>query len=110
MTEPSVFNWLEIFRSPAAKIVEIHPANPHLSDGILRYRCSGKCAALLLSSTRELIGNRNQVNITLLLEGATPEIQPGDKLILEKQNFEIAKVELCRAFSGEVLARRCTIK
>ena len=106
----SVFNWLEIFKSPIAKTVEIHPANPHLNDGLLHYRCSGKCSGIELK--RELSDNSGSRSTTLviLLEGARPELFPGDKITVDGESYILARVELCRAVSGEIIARRCTVK
>ena len=110
MNSDSVFNWLDIFKSPAAKSVELLPANPHLSDGILRYRCAGKCAAIELK--REYFNNDGTPTLVLevLIEGNTPELFPGDRITVDGESFELAKIELCRSISGTVIARRCTIK
>ena len=110
MNSDSVFNWLDIFKSPAAKSVELLPANPHLSDGILRYRCAGKCSAIELK--REYSNNDGMPTLVLevLIEGNTPELFPGDRITVDGESFELAKIELCRSISGTVIARRCTIK
>ena len=110
MNSDSVFNWLDIFKSPAAKFVELLPENPYLSDGILRYRCAGKCAAIELK--REYSNNNGTPTIILdvLIEGNTPELFPGDRITVDGESFELAKIELCRSISGTVIARRCTIK
>lgn len=110
MNNASVFNWLEIFKSPMAKTVEIHPANGHLSDGILRYRCTGKCAAIELK--RELLNDSGsqRLAMTILLEGNGSDVLPGDKIVYNGETFELAKVELCRSVSGEIIARRCTVR
>lgn len=110
MTGESVFNWQDIFKSPTAQIVEIHPANGYLSDGILRYRCAGKCAALELKRYFSESSGSRTIELVLLLEGVTPEVMPGDKIVHSGETFEIAKVELCHSLSGEIIARRCTVK
>ena len=110
MIEESVFSWQDIFQSPAAQIVEIHPANGHLSDGILRYRCTGKCAALELKRTFAGSSDNQAIELVILLEGTSPEVLPGDRIKLREESFELTKVELCRSLSGEIIARRCTIK
>ena len=110
MNSDSVFNWLDIFKSPAAKSVELLPANPHLSDGILRFRCAGKSAAIELKREYSDNSGTPAVTIELLIEGDSPELTPGDRIVVDGKSFELAKVKLCRAISGQVIARNCTIK
>lgn len=110
MSNDSVFNWLDIFKSPAAKSVGFLPANPHLSDGILRYRCAGKGAAIELKRSYTNRSGTPEITLEVLVEGNTPELFPGDKIVIDGESFELAEVKLCRSISGEIIARRCTVK
>ena len=110
MNSASVFNWLDIFKSPAAKTVEIRPANPYLSDGILRYRSTEKCAALELKRLYSSNSDSRTIELVLLLENSSTPLMPGDTIVYDNETFELAKVEPCRSVSGEIIARRCTVK
>ena len=110
MITNKAFNWQDIFQSPAAKTVEICPAQTHLSDGVLRYSSAGKCAALELKRSFAESSGTQQTTLILLLEGLTPEVQPGSLIIYEGESFEVDHVELCRSLNGEIIARRCTVK
>ncbi len=110
MTLESIFDWMEIFKSSSAKTVEILPKNPYLCDGLLRYRCAGKSQAIELK--RETSDNSGSCGVTLvlLLEGSKPDLFPGDKIIVDNNSYILARVEICRAVSGEIIARRCVVK
>lgn len=110
MTVDSIFNWQDLFDSPAARQVEIHPANPYLSDGVLRCGNAEKCAAIELKRSHSRSSGSQTVELILLLKGLAPEVMPGDKIVYEGESFELAKVELCRSVTGEITARRCTVK
>lgn len=110
MNSNSAFNWQDIFKSPSAVSVEIHPAQKHLSDGILRYRNTGKCSAIELKRSFAEADGKQAIVLILLLEGNSPELMPGDKIEYNGETFEIAQVELCRNITGEIVARRCTVK
>ena len=110
MNNESVFLWQDIFRSPAAKTAEIHPVQRHLSDGILRCGKAEKCSAIELQRAWGEASGNQSITLVLLLEGLTPAAMPGDKIVYSGETFEIAKVELCRSITGEIIARRCTIK
>ena len=110
MNSNSAFNWQDIFKSPNAGTVEIHPAQKHLSDGILRYRNTGKCSAIELKRSFAEADGKQAIVLILLLEGNSPKVIPGDRIKYNGETFEIAKVEFCRSITGETIARRCTVK
>lgn len=110
MTAESIFYWQDLFDSPAVRQVEIHPANPYLSDGVLRCGKAETCAALELKRSHSRSSGSQSVELILLLKGLVPEVMPGDKIVYNGEFFELAKVELCRSVTGEITARRCTVK
>ena len=106
----SIFDWMEVFDSPNARDVEIIPANGRLINGTMRWRLSINTRGVELHKVLKRNGSDDISEITLLLPGNTPEIYPGDRINYDNNSCEIASVELCRSFSGEVIARRCKIK
>ena len=77
MTVDSIFNWQDLFDSPAARQVEIHPANPYLSDGVLRCGNAEKCAAIELKRSHSRSSGSQTVELILLLKGLAPEVMDG---------------------------------
>ncbi|MBR2357384.1 MAG: hypothetical protein IKA65_05110 [Lentisphaeria bacterium] len=106
----SIFEWMEVFDSPRSTAVEIHPANGRVVDGMHRWQLTINTRAVELSNTARRVNNDEVVEITLLLPGNTANIYPGDRIKYNSGSYEIASVEQCYSFSGEVIARRCKIK
>lgn len=106
----SIFEWLEVFDSPRSTAVEILPANGRMVGGMRRWQLAINTRAVELSNTVKRVNHDEVVDITLLLPGNTADIYPGDRIKYNNCSYEIASVEQCYSFSGEVIARRCKIK
>ena len=106
----SIFDWMEVFDSPNARDVEIIPGSGRKINGATPRCFAINTRGIELHKVMKRNGSDDISEITLLLRGNTPEIYPGDRINYDNNSCEIASVELCRSFSGEVIARRCKIK
>ena len=108
MSETSVFDWQDIFTSECADKTVLRRKSG-VENGVIVYGEPVECQAVLICCSKSDPA-LPAVRLTLLLPGSAPDVAPGDLVNWNGQDYELDSVELCISISGEVIARRCSVK
>jgi len=110
MTRQKITDWEDFFDTPNTVNVMIHPVLPANPDGTRKYGFPQSCRAIVQKKAQKIADQDPAIILTLLLCGTEPPAAPGSLIEFEDKKYEIEQLDCCYTLSGEIIARRCTIK
>ena len=102
--------WTTLFENTQTVEVLIHPLLHAAADGTQQYAPPWKCRSIVLKRQYKHSDGTPGILLTLLLENTSGTASPGSRIEFEGNSYEIDQIDCCYTVSGNIAARRCTVK
>ena len=99
----------EFISERCCEVIEIQRKLPPEGINIIAYAPAQSIKAVLIKEEHSQNSNSQHCKLIYLIPGSYPPPEPGDRVIRNNEYYELAKVEICRDFNGNIVASKCSI-